>query len=134
MDKIEKNGLKISSSLYNFINEEAIPGTNIKSDEFWNEFSNTVNELAPVNKELLKKRDEDGPHLIFIPEVAFSITNFLDRIKKIYNKYGKCVIAISEGIQDKNNKLISQKILKSSEYDAHVMFNFQELDPWRFSI
>ena len=46
MDKIEKNGLKISSSLYNFINEEAIPGTNIKSDEFWNEFSNTVNELA----------------------------------------------------------------------------------------
>ncbi len=57
MDKIEKNGLKISSSLYNFINEEAIPGTNIKSDEFWNEFSNTVNELAPVNKELLKKRE-----------------------------------------------------------------------------
>ena len=68
---------------------------------------------------LLKKRDEDGPHLIFIPEVAFSITKFLDRIKKIYNKYGKCVIAVSEGIQDKNNKLISQKIVKSSEYDAH---------------
>ncbi len=68
---------------------------------------------------LLKKRDEDGPHLIFIPEVAFSITKFLDRIKKIYNKYGKCVIAVSEGIQDKSNKLISQKIVKSSEYDAH---------------
>ena len=39
---------------------------------------------------LLKKRDEDGYHLIFIPEVAFSITKFLDRIKKFYNKYGKC--------------------------------------------
>ncbi len=57
MDKIEKNGLKISSSLYNFINEEAIPGTKIKSEEFWSEFSNTVNELAPINKELLKKRE-----------------------------------------------------------------------------
>ena len=35
MNIIEKNGLKISSTLYEFINNEAIPGTKVKPDEFW---------------------------------------------------------------------------------------------------
>ena len=52
---IDKNGLKISSTLFEFINNEAIPGTNIVSDEFWNKFSKVVHELAPINKELIKK-------------------------------------------------------------------------------
>ena len=68
---------------------------------------------------LLKKNKDDGPHLIYIPEFAFSLTDFLDKIKKTYNRNGRCIIAVSEGIQDKNKKLISQKILKKSEYDAH---------------
>ena len=35
MKMVDKNGLKISSTLFEFINNEAIPGTNIKIDEFW---------------------------------------------------------------------------------------------------
>ena len=35
MNKVDKNGLKISLALYDFINNEAIPGTDINSDEFW---------------------------------------------------------------------------------------------------
>ena len=38
MSIIEKNGLKISSRLFDFINNEVIPGTTIKSDDFWNKF------------------------------------------------------------------------------------------------
>ena len=38
MSRIDKNGLKISSTLFEFINNEVIPGTNVKSDDFWNKF------------------------------------------------------------------------------------------------
>ena len=48
----------------------------------------------------------------------FSLPNFLQSVRQSYNKFGKCIIAVSEGIQDKNNKLISQEISKN-EYDAH---------------
>jgi malate synthase len=57
MSIIDKNGLKISSTLFEFINNEVIPGTNIKSDDFWNKFEKVVHELAPINKKLIEKRE-----------------------------------------------------------------------------
>ena len=58
MSLTEKNGLKISSKLFDFINNEVIPGTNIKTNEFWNDFAKTVHELAPLNKSLIQKRED----------------------------------------------------------------------------
>ena len=58
MKKIEKYGLKVSSTLLKFINNEAIPGTNLKIEEFWNDFSDIVHELSPVNKALIQKRED----------------------------------------------------------------------------
>ncbi len=58
MSITEKNGLKISTKLFDFINNEAIPGTNIKPDKFWDDFEKTVHELAPINKKLIQKREE----------------------------------------------------------------------------
>ena len=57
MNIVDKNGLKISTTLFNFINDEVIPGTKVKPDDFWLKFSKTVHELAPINKELLEKRE-----------------------------------------------------------------------------
>jgi len=57
MSVIDKNGLKISLVLFDFINNEALPGTNIKSDDFWDKFEKVVHELSPINKNLLKKRE-----------------------------------------------------------------------------
>jgi len=57
MDIIEKNGLKINSLLFKFINDEVIPGTNINTEDFWNNFERIVHELAPVNKALIEKRE-----------------------------------------------------------------------------
>ena len=57
MSRIDKNGLKISSTLFEFINNEVIPGTNVKSDDFWNKFEKVVHELAPTNKNLIEKRE-----------------------------------------------------------------------------
>ena len=58
MSITEKNGLKISSILFDFINNEVIPGTAINSDEFWIKFAKIVHELAPLNKSLIKKRED----------------------------------------------------------------------------
>ena len=57
MSIIEKNGLKISSTLFEFINNEAIPGTEISNEEFWSKFSKVVHELSPKNKYLIQKRE-----------------------------------------------------------------------------
>ena len=57
MSTIDKNGLKISSALFEFINNEVIPGTNIKSDDFWSKFEKVTHELAPINKSLIEKRE-----------------------------------------------------------------------------
>ena len=61
---------------------------------------------------LLRKTKSDGPHLIYIPEVSFSFDKLLSDIKKCYSKYGRVIVAVSEGIQDDKKKLISQTIKK----------------------
>ena len=68
---------------------------------------------------LLRKLNSDGPHLIFLPEYSFKIKVFLEQVKRIYDKYGRCIIAVSEGIQDNKGNLISKKIIQNNEYDAH---------------
>ncbi len=51
------HGLKVATNLYNFINEQVLPGTGVESAQFWKGFDAIVNELAPKNAELLHKRD-----------------------------------------------------------------------------
>ncbi len=58
MSITEKNGLKINTKLLDFVNNEIIPGTDIKSEEFWTSFGKIVHELAPVNKRLIQKRED----------------------------------------------------------------------------
>ena len=57
MKIIDKKGLKINSILYEFINKEVIPNTDINIDEFWIKFSDVVHELSPINKDLILKRE-----------------------------------------------------------------------------
>ena len=57
MKIIEKNGLKISSVMFDFVNNEAIPETGLDPDQFWAKFSEVVHEMAPTNKYLIEKRE-----------------------------------------------------------------------------
>ncbi len=57
MSMVDKKGLKISSTLFEFVNNEAIPGTDVNSDDFWDKFSKIVHELAPINLRLIEKRE-----------------------------------------------------------------------------
>ena len=57
MKMVDKNGLKVSSTLLDFINNEVIPKTDINIDKFWSKFSDAVHELSPINKALIQKRE-----------------------------------------------------------------------------
>ena len=54
---IDKNGMKISSTLLEFVNNEVIPDTGVNIEEFWTKFSNAVHELSPINKALIQERE-----------------------------------------------------------------------------
>jgi malate synthase len=58
VNRIEKYGLSIDSKLLEFIESEAIPGTGVDPNIFWQGFSKIVEELGPKNSNLLKKREE----------------------------------------------------------------------------
>ncbi|MFC5588741.1 malate synthase G [Sporosarcina soli] len=55
---VQTNNLQVASVLYEFINNEALPGSGVDRERFWSDFSQLVRDLTPRNKELLAKRDE----------------------------------------------------------------------------
>ena len=57
-ERVQVGGLQVAKALYDFINNEAIPGTGIAADKFWAGAEAVINELAPKNRALLAKRDE----------------------------------------------------------------------------
>ncbi len=66
-----------------------------------------------------KKFPDDGPHLIYLPERTFSVEKFLADVKATYDKYGRCVIAASEGIHDSKGTPIITQLTTHVERDAH---------------
>ena len=66
-----------------------------------------------------KKFPDDGPHLIYLPERTFVIENFLRDVKTTYERYGRCVVAVSEGIHDASGAPILSLLTKELERDAH---------------
>lgn len=68
---------------------------------------------------LLRETEDDGPHVICVPEVAFDQDKFVARVSEIYGKYKRCLIAVSEGIQDKAGTPVLQLIAGPQEKDAH---------------
>lgn len=63
--------------------------------------------------------EEDGPHLVYFPERPFAIDQFIQDIKAVYDKYGRCIVAVSEGIQDADGVAIVTKLQDDVERDAH---------------
>lgn len=66
-----------------------------------------------------KKFPDDGPHLIYMPERVFEIERFLRDVKSTYEKFGRCVIAVSEGIHDATGAPIATLLAKEIERDDH---------------
>ncbi len=68
---------------------------------------------------LARKEEDDGPHLIYLPERPFSMEKFARDVKKVYKKLGRCVVAVSEGISDRDGTPIAALLTAEIEVDAH---------------
>ncbi|MNZ18606.1 Malate synthase G [compost metagenome] len=56
-EHVQVGGLQVAKVLFDFVNNEAIPGTGVNAEQFWVGAEKIINDLAPKNKALLAKRD-----------------------------------------------------------------------------
>ena len=68
---------------------------------------------------LARHREGDGPHLIYLPEVPFETDRFIEEVKAAVAKWGRCQIAVSEGIRDKDGREIGATLISGAQTDAH---------------
>ena len=57
-DRVTVGNLRVARSLYDFVNNEALPGTEIDPDTFWSGVDKVVADLTPKNQDLLARRDD----------------------------------------------------------------------------
>ncbi|GHS97872.1 pyrophosphate--fructose 6-phosphate 1-phosphotransferase [Planctomycetales bacterium] len=67
---------------------------------------------------------DSGPHLVYVPERAFSVEQFVKDVEAVYKQHGRAVIAVSEGIEDKAHTPILQ-LLSSDKLEADSHGNVQ---------
>jgi len=66
-----------------------------------------------------KQREDDGPHLVYVPERPVTLDRVLSDIETVYKKLGRCVVAKSEGITAPDGLTWAEKIKRKNEIDAH---------------
>ncbi|HWK64727.1 MAG TPA: diphosphate--fructose-6-phosphate 1-phosphotransferase [Rhizobiaceae bacterium] len=68
-------------------------------------------------------RDEadDGPHLLYVPERAFSVPRFVDDVRSTLDRHGRCIVAISEGVAAEDGRSLVEILIPPDrlERDAH---------------
>ena len=62
-ERVATGNLRVAKVLYDFINNEALPGTDIDPDSFWAGVDKVVTDLGPRNQDLLARRDELQAHI-----------------------------------------------------------------------
>jgi 6-phosphofructokinase 1 len=69
---------------------------------------------------LAKKFPDDGPHLVYVPERVFDPERFVKDVEAVYAEHGRCIVAVSEGIQDADGKPVIATLASGDlEKDAH---------------
>jgi 6-phosphofructokinase 1 len=68
---------------------------------------------------LARQDEQDGPHLVYVPEVPIPLDKFVDDVAAVYTRLGRCLVAVSEGIVDENHKAWGEKIVENAERDSH---------------
>jgi len=66
-----------------------------------------------------KQRDDDGPHLVYVPERHFSLDKFIIDVRRVHHELGRCVVTISEGVCDSDGVAWAEKLSQGIETDAH---------------
>ncbi|HEX4124432.1 MAG TPA: 6-phosphofructokinase [Tepidisphaeraceae bacterium] len=68
---------------------------------------------------LARQHDDDGPHLIYVPEAPLSEEKFLADVDRVYKKLGRCLIAVSEGVSNPQGKTWVEAMSANLDKDAH---------------
>jgi 6-phosphofructokinase 1 len=57
---------------------------------------------------LAGERPGDAPHIILFPEIAFERTQFLAKVKSCVERFGYCVVVVSEGVRTADGKFLAE--------------------------
>ena len=60
-DRVTVGNLRVAQVLYDFITNEALPGTDIDPDSFWAGVDKVVTDLSPQNQDLLARSSGSAP-------------------------------------------------------------------------
>lgn len=55
---VKVGNLQVASVLFEFINKDGLPGSELNQEQFWVDFEKLVHDMSPKNKKLLARRDE----------------------------------------------------------------------------
>ena len=70
-----------------------------------------------------RRSDKDCPHLVYVPEARLSVDKIMGDVDRTFKKYGRCVMAVSEGIHDENGEALAAKLAEAAgaevERDDH---------------
>ncbi len=64
---------------------------------------------------LARQHEDDGPHLVYVPERDFVLDAFLADVDRVHRKHGRCLVAVSEGIHGPRGAAL----VESDERDSH---------------
>jgi 6-phosphofructokinase 1 len=62
---------------------------------------------------------DDGPHLVYVPEVDFDEQRFVADVLAVNQRLGRCLVAVSEGVHDSAGVTVAEKLAARAERDAH---------------
>ena len=68
---------------------------------------------------ICRRKSSDGPHLVYVPERPMEINSFLEEVCSVYERYGRCVIAVSEGVETPDGKTMLESLRGELERDTH---------------
>lgn len=64
---------------------------------------------------------DSAPHLVYVPERAFERARFIDAVRATLGRYGRCIVAMSEGVSDKDGRSLVESLMSPElvERDPH---------------
>lgn len=99
------------------LDNRALPG--VKIDVIMGRDAGFLTAAAALGR----RHEDDGPHLIYLPERPFAASRFVRDVKAVYKRLGRCVIAVSEGIVDHHGVPIAKKFSKETDEYGNVQLS-----------
>jgi 6-phosphofructokinase 1 len=66
-----------------------------------------------------RRQESDGPHLVYVPERHFSIEQLLADVRDARQRFGRCVVAMSEGVAGPDGQPLAEMLMAEIQRDAH---------------